>query len=148
MPIYLNMGGVTGESKAKEHQGWIELDSFSFGDRRDHHPVEISCTRNLDSTSVKLSQLSANGTMQPATIDFVDPHGDKNLQLKFQDLSIADHRFSNAAGGGPPVEAFTLEYAKVSLEWFSADVDPAAESVKRWFLVRGRTPDRGDYKSY
>jgi type VI protein secretion system component Hcp len=139
MPIYLNLAGVRGESEAKDHQGWIELDTCSFGertgDRSDHHSAEISCTRKADSTSVQLSQLSTIGTMQPATIDFVDLKGDKNLQLHFQDLSIADHRFPYAASGGPPVETFTLDYAKVSVARFSADVDPAAVSAKRWLLA-------------
>jgi type VI protein secretion system component Hcp len=28
--IYLNLAGVRGESKAKGHEGWIELDACTF----------------------------------------------------------------------------------------------------------------------
>jgi len=143
MPIYLDLAGVIGESKDKEHKGWIELDGCSVrggtGDRRDRPQAEISCTRKGDSTSVMLSKLSAIGTMQAATIEFVSPQGDKYLQLNFQDASIVDHSFSNAAGSGPPVEVFSMIYAKVSVGWSSPSVDPAVESVRSWFLGWGRS---------
>lgn len=31
MPIYLKLGTVQGDSKAKGHVGWIEVDSANFG---------------------------------------------------------------------------------------------------------------------
>jgi type VI protein secretion system component Hcp len=125
MPIYLKLGTVKGESKAKGHEGWIELDSLSIGETRtsDQNATsgDVSCTRRVDSTSVTLRQLSVSGKIQPATVDFVDPQGKIFLQLQFQDLLIASHSFSNAASGGPLVETFTLVYGKMTMVRFFAN---------------------------
>ena len=128
MPIYLKLGTVRGESKAEKHEGWIELDTFSFverrtSDRSDQNDTssDVSCTRTADSTSVTLRQLSASGRVQPATVDFVERHGTIYLQLQFQNLSIGYHSFSNAASGGTLVETFTLNYGKGELGRYSSD---------------------------
>jgi type VI protein secretion system component Hcp len=129
MPIYLNLETVEGESKARGHQGWIELNSCLWEttrtstreqhDTRDDSdqnatPHEATCTREADSTSVTLSRLSQTGQPQRATVDFVDWKGRTLHQFWIHDAFISSHSFSNAASG-PPVETFTLSYTKKTL---------------------------------
>jgi len=131
MPIYLNLGGVRGESEAERHEGWIELETFSFGtvSTKTKNPNQIHntsqnatiqeafCTRDSDSTSVTLNQLSFRGSVRQAAVDYVTPRGEIYLQLRFEDARIASHSFSNAANG-PPVETFSLVFTKWRTEFY------------------------------
>ena len=119
MPIYLNLSTVTGESKANKHVGWIELTSLS---RSLKNVSEVSCTKNVDSTSATLMRLSISGKPQPAItiVDFVDAEGRIHLQFLLENVLIASYSLSSA-GGGQPTESITLNFTKIIITRFSAD---------------------------
>ena len=78
MPVYLKLGTVQGESKAKGHVGWIEVDSATFGFARgqrsgtsgENAPAvyDMTFTKHTDSSSAALFRMAAGGGQpQPAT---------------------------------------------------------------------------------
>ena len=129
MPIYLKLSTVTGESNAKRHVGWIELTSLSLSFRGEVKDVsEVSCTKNVDSTSATLMRLSVSGKPQPATVDFVDTTGRIHMHLQLENVLIASYRLSGAAGG-QPTESMTLNFTKIIVTKFSADVPDDAGTL-------------------
>jgi type VI protein secretion system component Hcp len=146
MPIYLNLRIVRGESTADGYEGWIELDTFSIdpsGARRDldgsTKATEISCTKQLNSTSVLLRQLSdTKKPSQQVNVDFVNRKGFAYLKMRLFDVIIAFHSFSNA-DNGPPAESFSLFAARWEKEFFNANYSGVARDKPKemgWELLK------------
>ncbi|HXJ89499.1 MAG TPA: type VI secretion system tube protein Hcp [Candidatus Binatia bacterium] len=136
--IYLKLGTVRGDSKARGHEDWIELSSLQFPSMRtidytgenDRGLKQIVFTKPMDSASPVLRQLSISGEAQPATIDFVNTNGEIYLQLQFDDASVDGYSASSSSKGAfhsRPMESVTLKYSKMRLTQFSANV-PATET--------------------
>lgn len=136
MPIYLKLGTVQGDSKAKGHVGWIEVDSASFGvaGQRSGTPGkeatrhEMTFTKQTDSSSATLFRMAAAGSQpQPATVDFVDSDGDVYLTVQLSGAVVTAFRVSSSQGS-QSTEYFTLNHGKVTSH-FKADTTTEATEV-------------------
>jgi|SRR5579864_3361372 len=144
MRIYLKLGTVQGDSKAKGHVGWIEVDSASFGVGRGQQygtsggstPTvhDMLFTKQTDSSSATLFRM-ATGAGQPqlATVDFVDNDGDVFLRVELSDTVVAAFSVSGTKGGRS-VENFTLNFGKMVTRHFTADTTTEALEVLHQLL--------------
>ncbi|HUG09384.1 MAG TPA: type VI secretion system tube protein Hcp [Opitutaceae bacterium] len=131
-PAYIKFDGVDGESSAKGHEKWIELQSFSTADaqaavrdagsgqasgkrdaatgmatgKRQHKPFVF--TKTVDKSSPKLAEAAAKGKVFK-TVEI----GEANGSYILTDVVISSVQPSS--GGDRPMESLSLNYTKI--EW-------------------------------
>ncbi len=144
MRIYLKLATVRGDSKAKEHVGWIEVDSASFGVVKElpsetagkSTPTvhEMKFTKHPDSSTPTLFRMaSGQDQPQPATVDFVDNDGDVYLRFQLSDAVISGYAISSSSGF-QSTESFDLNFLKMTTTRFTADTTTEALEVLHQLL--------------
>jgi len=116
MPVYLKLGSVQGESKAKGHEGWIELMSASLGvtkkaDKKDESG-QILCMKAVDAASAALMRMSLDGDPVTATLDFVDAQGKSYFQLVLESVLITSYTVGSSRGDLGAMESFVMSFTK------------------------------------
>jgi type VI secretion system secreted protein Hcp len=119
---YLQVDGVRGASSDLQHQGWIEVLSFSFGvesprdvasgvatGRRVHSPVRI--VRLVDSTSPLLMQRAASGAAPSAAVIEAPGLSGATTVYHLSDVLVTSVRAN--PGSRPPTETVTLSYGRI-----------------------------------
>jgi len=150
MPIYLKLGTVQGDSKAKGHTGWIEVYSANFGLAREQRsgrsgenaPTihDMTFTKQTDSSSGALFRMAAGeGQPQPATVDFVDNDGDVFLRVELSDAVVTAFSVSGSKGS-QIFESFTLNFGKLVTRHFTADTTTEAIEVLHKLLFTQAYP--------
>jgi type VI protein secretion system component Hcp len=150
MAIYLKLGTVQGDSKAKGHVGWIEVDSANFGITRgqrsgtsgENAPTvnDMTFTKQTDSSSAVLFRMAAGeGQPQPATVDFVDKDGDVFLRFELSDAVVTAFNISSRRES-QSFEIFTLNFGKVVTRQFTADTTTEALEVLHKLLFTPANP--------
>jgi len=159
-PAFIKFDGIDGESKAKGHEKWIELQSFSAAEaqaaardvasgqasgkrdaatgmatgKRQHKPFVI--TKEVDKSSPKLAEAVAKGKVFK-TVEI----GEANGSYVLTDVIISSVQPSS--GGDRPMESISLNYTKI--EWMPKDkADKAAvrESPTKASTGKKATPER------
>ena len=136
MAIYLKIAGIDGDATHKGHEKWIDVQSFQWGVGRGiSTPVgsaakreasepsvsEVTITKSMDSSSVKLFQEATTGSAKDYKIDFVstgDP-GDLYLQVELTNTLISGYSISS--GGDRPTESVSLNFTKVQFKYVDFD---------------------------
>lgn len=137
---FLQVEGIPGDSTDENHQGWIEIDSFSFGVHQtiagtpssgsgrttqgcDHR--DFSITKHIDKATPKLALFCCTGEHIPAiTLQVCRGGGDKP---KYMEYKIKDVIISSMTCGGTgesdviPTETVSLNFARI--EWIHYDTD-------------------------
>ncbi|MBZ5686282.1 MAG: type VI secretion system tube protein Hcp [Acidobacteriia bacterium] len=149
MPIYLKLGTVQGDSKAKGHVGWIEVDSANFGVPRVQRsgtsgeaPTvhDMTFTKQTDSSSAALFRIAAGGGQpQPATVDFVDNDGDIFLRFELSDAVITAFNVSSSKESRS-FENFTLNFGKMVTRHFTSDTTTEGLEVLHKLLFTQAQP--------
>jgi type VI protein secretion system component Hcp len=137
---WLKLDGVQGESIVRP--GWIEVDSFQWGSargvvaptsgasgRESGAPgvQEVVIRKNTDSASPSLAKCMATGChYREAMLDVRKPGGIALVQYTFADAWISSYHAGGGADRGPPIETFTLNFSKVSVEGESPPQPPAS----------------------
>ena len=138
---FLKLPGIAGESTDDKHKGWIELDSFSWGDSQSASTATggggagkvsfkpLVVTKPLDSTSVSLLRACASGQHFPTgtILEVYRKAGGQRkagAELKLDQpellltLSLTDATLSQveeAGVGGPAVESLSLVFERVTI---------------------------------
>ncbi len=134
---YLQLPGITGESKDDAHKGWIELESVSMGVHAgggggaasggrgtQQATHEIHVVKATDKSSPYLMQAVANGRHFPtAEIDM----GTVRYVMKDVIISSLQHSGSASAGSGQPTESLTLDYQ--SIQYVYAQQQPETKGT-------------------
>jgi type VI secretion system secreted protein Hcp len=131
MPIYMRITKkgvpvITGDVTAPGHEQWIELSSFSFGQRSsgpNARPSEIVVTKMTDSASTKLMHGSLglppfDESLQ-VQFDFV-----KGTNITYYKVILSDALISGwsmSSGGDKPSETVTFNFTKLAYDF---DVSP------------------------
>jgi type VI secretion system secreted protein Hcp len=126
-----------GESKAKGHEKWIEIDSFQLGTNRNiTTPVghsskreasapsvsEIVITKRSDSTSPLLFQEALIGKGSKCEIHFAQAHADKlenYLEITLTNVLVSG--YSANSGGDRPSESISLNFTKIEFKYTPYD---------------------------
>jgi type VI secretion system secreted protein Hcp len=131
MPIYVKYGDIKGDVTAEGHkgaEGWVEVNSFSFGvgrgiaspvggsdDRESSAPSvsEITLSKPMDVSSVSWLEEGLWGEGKDVTIDFCKTDKDKlevYAQYKLYNCMVSGYSVSSS--GDRPVESLSLNFAK------------------------------------
>ena len=137
MAIYLKYDGIDGDSTAKGHEKWFQLDSFSWGvGRAINTPVgrvanreasepsvsEITFVKQSDASSIKLFQEATTGNKgKLVKIHFVETGdvGGVYMEYELEDTFVSGYSLSS--GGDRPTESISLNFAKVTYKYNTRD---------------------------
>jgi type VI secretion system secreted protein Hcp len=137
--VFLKLDGIEGESTAKGHEKWIEIDSFSLG--ATHTPTSggqstgktelspVTITQAIDSsTPQEFLALATGKRIATGILDLVAAGGDqrKIFEYTFSDILLTSIDFSGSSGGNP-VESLSFVYDKIKLQAFAQG--PKGDSI-------------------
>ena len=126
---FLKLDGIDGESTAKGHEKWIEVESFSFGVSQTQtgggngqtQLSEVVITQPIDSSSPQeFAALVGGKPIATGILDLVKAGADpqKLFEYTFSDILLSSITFSGSSGGNP-VESLTFDYSKIKLQAFA-----------------------------
>lgn len=139
--IFMKIPGIDGESKEKNHDKWIEVQSCSWNHSRtiaagvkssqrsrgETFFNDIMVTQAMFKGSMKLQQNAATGTvMDPVEIEFCRTGSDPAqgletyLTIKLSDCMITSYS-TGIAGEDVPYENISLNFTKVEMAYKEAD---------------------------
>lgn len=135
--IFLNIQGIQGESKDDKHKNEIELLSWSWGATQAGSAArgggmgsgkvemqDLTFTKNIDKSTPKLILFCAKGEHIPkAALVMRKAGGDQKeyLKINLDDVLISSFQTSGANGGDTPVESVSINFGKISFEYFEQD---------------------------
>ncbi len=141
MAIYLQFDGMTGEVTAAGHEGWIELESFSWGvgrgiimqtgaskDREASAPSlsEVTVTKQMDETSPYFFTEACVGKGKTATIHFVKTGEELETYMEYVLSDVMVSGYSVSSGGDRPAESISLSFTKIETKYTPYDDAHAA----------------------
>lgn len=140
--IFLYINGLPGESTDDEHEGWIEVLSYSHGisqsaaisriaGRSEHQSFTV--VKQLDKTSPKLALYCCSGTHIPEVIlELCYATGDR---LRFMEYTLSDVIVNSVNPSGSvesgvalPLEEVSFNYGRI--EWKYTERDPDTGKAK------------------
>jgi type VI secretion system secreted protein Hcp len=138
---FLQVEGIPGGSTDENHQGWIEIESFSFGVHQtiagtpssgsgrttqgcSHQDFTIS--KIIDKASPKLALFCCTGEHLPnIKLQVCRAGGDKMkyMEYKMEDVIISSITSPGSAGSGDsvPTESISFNFAKIRWSYYEAD---------------------------
>ena len=147
MAGFMNLEGIKGEATDQDHKDWSLIETMDAAIMRsipdgskDHQRTrgetslgDISVTRLLDKSSVKIEEACATGKFfAEVEVHFTtDVKGKSEPYLKYllKDVIITSYSFSGNSQGNPlPTEHVTLAYSEV--EWTYVQIDPKTGDPK------------------
>lgn len=135
--IFLKIDGIKGESKDDKHKDEIELLAWSWaqtqtgsagrGGGMGTGKVEvhdISFTKNLDKATPKLMLACASGNHIPKAEMVMRKAGGEQkeyLKIELEDVMVSSYSTSGSGGGDSPTENVSLNFGKITVEYFEQD---------------------------
>jgi type VI secretion system secreted protein Hcp len=155
MAAYLKYGtDIKGESIAEGHKGsdgWIEINRVQWGCGRGiSTPVggsgkreasapsvsEITITKQMDSTSLKLAKEALVGKAVTANIELVET-GENQLET-FLTINLTNcliSGYSYSSGGGRPSESLSLNFTKIEMIYQGYDDQHKIDTNKKATVI-------------
>ena len=140
MALFIKFDGVDGEAQDKDHKGWSDILSFSWGlhkagagatgqtRRRGVVTVEdVVCTKEYDKASPKLAESICLGKVFPKVeIHDTTTYGEGNravfLKYELKNVMVSSHNVSAAGGGDAvPTETMSLNFEEVKQTYVEYD---------------------------
>jgi type VI secretion system secreted protein Hcp len=139
MAIYMKFAGIDGQTTAKGHEKWIELNSLQFGvgrgisaptgssaNREASAPSvsEIVVTKLTDATSPLFFQESVVGKGKTVNVHFVRTSADQletYLELTLTNTLVSG--YSVSSGGDAPSESISLNFTKIEVKYTPYNAD-------------------------
>ena len=144
MALFIKFDGVDGECNDKDHKGWSDLQSFSWGlhkagagatgatRRRGVVTVEdVVVSKEYDKSSPKLAESVCLGKIFPKVeIHDTTTYGDGNravfLKYELKNVMVSSHNVSAAGGGDAvPHENLSLNFEEVKQTYVEYDAKGA-----------------------
>jgi type VI secretion system secreted protein Hcp len=140
--VFIKIGDIKGESTAKGHEGWIELQSVQWGvgrgissptggtNREASAPSisELTLTKTLDSSTPKLflNAVGGSGVIPKVELHFVDTSstggaGTVFYSLELTNVLVSGLSTSAAAGSDRPQESISLNFTKIEMKYSIVD---------------------------
>ena len=134
----LEIDGIKGESKDKNHKDTIEVDSFSWGiSNAGSHASnagggagkasfqDIHFTASVGKASANLALSCASGKHIKKAVLFVRKQGETQQDyyvVTLEDLLVSSYQSGDSTGGNPvPTDQFSLNFAKIKYEYKPQD---------------------------
>jgi len=135
--IFLELGSIKGESKDSEHKDKIEVMSWAFQESQSGSASvgggmgegkvamsDIQISKLMDKASPKLFLACAKGEHIPkATLIMRKAGGGqkKYLEIVLNDVLVSSYSTSGSGGGMTPSESISLNFGKMTIEYFEQD---------------------------
>lgn len=156
---FLKIEGIIGESTDQTHEGWIDIESFSWGvtnagslsggggggaGRASFQDVHFTAPTSKASPNLMLA-CATGRHFQKAQLSLVKAQGSKGFEfvkLEFDDVLVTSYQSGGASGGEDrPTDAFSLNFVKIDFEYITQNADGSAgEIVEASFDLRAATP--------
>ncbi len=134
---FLKIDSIPGESSAPGHQGWIEIESWSWGATSGAGAGK--CTvhdfhfmHKIDRSSPALAQAALVGLLLPAVT--VEAGGERHLLQNVMVKSV-----QNVNGNSGPAQAIALSFAKCATHEAGQGPLPAKKATLEGLTVKGLT---------
>jgi|GEM_PF-1039750 len=134
---FLKIDSIPGESSAPGHQGWIEIESWSWGATSGAGAGK--CTvhdfhfmHKVDRSSPALAQAALTGLLLPAVT--VEAGGERHLLQNVMVKSV-----QNVNGNSGPAQAIALSFAKCATHETGQGPLPAKKATLEGLTVKGYT---------
>ncbi len=123
-PIYMKIDGVAGEVTVAPHQGWIEVESFSWQSAPPSvpgrtgvataGPSSLRLSKKGDKASPALQKAAANGTLFPsATLEVQGSTAGGSLRYELKNVMVSSYQ----VGGGGGTESFSLNFSSIETHY-------------------------------
>jgi type VI secretion system secreted protein Hcp len=137
--IFLKLDGIDGESTKSKAEGWIEIQSFSWGVSNQSSVASgtghgtgkadvssITFQKIVDKASPKLMLNCCQGThVAKGTMQVRESTGGNTtetyLQYDLEVVYVDSVSWGGAAGGGKPSESLSLSFQKVTMSYWPQD---------------------------
>jgi len=132
MAAYIKFDGIDGESKDKDHKGWIDFDSLSQGLRQPGRGAtgaarrrgdvvcdDIQVTKLYDKSSPKLAEAVCNGKVFPKvevhfTASTTDKGRETYLSFEMKNVMVTSYNMAGSGqGDAAPMESFSLNFEEI-----------------------------------
>ena len=143
--IFLKIDGIDGESKDDKHKNEIELLAWSWAETQTGSAArgggmgsgkvemhDIAFTKHVDKATPKLISACAKGDHIPkANLAMRKAGGEQKeyLKIELDDVMVSSYATSGANGGEIPTENISLNFGKITVEYFEQDNKGAMTSV-------------------
>lgn len=139
MALFIKFDGIDGEAKDKDHKGWSDILSLSWGlhragsgatgqtRRRGVVTVEdVVCTKEYDKSSPKLAEAVCTGKVFPKVeIHNTSTYGEARatfLKYELKNVLVSMHSVAAAGGGDAvPTEQMSLNFEEVKQTYIEYD---------------------------
>lgn len=139
MALFIKFDGIDGEAKDKDHKGWSDILSLSWGlhragsgatgqtRRRGVVTVEdVVCTKEYDKSSPKLAEAVCTGKVFPKVeIHDTSTYGEARatfLKYELKNVMVTSYQTSAAgAGDAVPTESMSLNFEEVKQTYIEYD---------------------------
>jgi len=128
---YLSLDPIKGESEDKDHTGWIELESFSWGASNNSsistgtgagigigNIGDFHFTKPIDKASMNLFLYSMTGkNIATGTLEIIKRSGDtsiKALAVTLTDVYVTSVQMAQSNSGQAGMESFSLTFVQCS----------------------------------
>lgn len=145
--MFLKLDGIDGESQKDKAQGWIELESFSWGTtneslarhgsgmatgKADFAPIHIR--KIVDKSSPKLFLACCQGThIKTGTLQIRQTTGANTtevyLQIDLDTATVDSYTLGQDGNGGKASEQVSLGYSKINYKYWPQGKDGKPGSV-------------------
>lgn len=126
---YIKFDGIDGEASAPEGDGWILIESFSFGIEREGASLKLGDIKGearLDKSSPQLAEALLTGQVIPkATIHLTrDIAGKEEVvyEIEASNVLLLKQEVRFQPGLVAPADAFSLNYEEI--KWTYTPIDP------------------------
>jgi type VI protein secretion system component Hcp len=136
---FLKIDTIPGESTAPGHQGWMDIDSFSWGATpAAAHTAASKCslhslnfTKKLDKASPMMAQAAMTGMLLPAVT--VEVNGERHMLQNVQIRSV-----QNVNGATGPAQLVSLNFARCMTHEANAILAPEHKAtIANGIIIKG-----------
>lgn len=135
--IFLKIEGINGESKDDKHKNEIEVLAWSWAESQSGSAAhgsgmgsgkvemhDITFTKYVDKATPKLIEKCAKGEHIPKADMVMRKAGGEQkeyLKIHLDDVLISSYSTSGSGGGESPTENISLNFGKITVEYFEQD---------------------------
>jgi type VI secretion system secreted protein Hcp len=140
---FINITGVEGESKDAKHKGWIDVESWSWGETNPSSQAsgggagrvqmqDVHFTTRVSKASPKLFLACASGQhMKEARLVAVHAGAMQQefLTWTFTDVLVTGYQTGGAGGEMGPMDQVSLNFAKIRVEYKAQKADGSLDAA-------------------